>query len=209
MIHHENDLNPGPLTVTGFKGGSCDQAIYPGNNRTLFKPTAKGQHWLWVQPGYGFKFRTQAMSGNTSGVKFKNELLAFAGIQEIMNLFPENTRYRLDYFPVTTEFPIESNWLATRLKKTGTIATNAVICRFKLWDGGKCIYHGKTSKSAYIAGKYPSGFFRLKMPDSNKLDKTPILRRKTNQPNWLDKLLKWQVYPAEFDLKLCNKLGNN
>ena len=209
MIQHEYDLNPGPLTVSGFKGGSCDQANWPGNNRTLLKPTAKGQQRLWVLPGYVFRFRNQKMSGNTSAGKFKNKLLTFAEYPDIIKLFPGNKLSGLEYSPVTTEFPAKSDWLATCLEKTGTIAINVVRCRYKPCEEAECIYHGKTAKSPYIAGKYPPGFFTSKTPDSNKLDKTPLQRRKTNQLNWLAKLLKWQVYPAEFDLKLCNTLVNN
>ena len=131
MIQHKNDLNPGPLTVSGFKGGSCDQANWPDNNRTLLKATVKGQHRLRVQPGDTFRFRNQTMSGNTSTGKFKNELLTFARFPDIMKLYPGNKLSGLDYSPVTTEFTTESDGLATCLEKTGTIAINAVRCRYK------------------------------------------------------------------------------
>ena len=209
MIHHENDVNPGPLTVSGFKGGGCSQANWPDNNRTLSESTAKGQRRLWVQPGYGYRFPIQMMPGNTSGGKLRTALHAFSGYPDLMKLFQANALSEFDDYLVLTEFRRLTSWLANYSEKNGTIAISTVICSYKPCEGVECINHSKTLMSSYIAGKYPSGYFTSKSLDSKKLYITPLERRKTNLLNRMVKLLKWQECHAEFDLKLCDKLVNN
>lgn len=54
MNQHENDLDPGPLTVTGFNGGSCCRTVSPGFNRKLVESTSKGHRWIRSQSNFSF-----------------------------------------------------------------------------------------------------------------------------------------------------------
>jgi hypothetical protein len=209
MIHNENDLNPGPLTVNGFKGGSCYQANWPDNNRTLCIPTAKGQPRLSVQLGYSFRFRDQMMPESTSGGKLKTELHTISGYPDLIKLPQANALSGFDDCLVLTEFRRQTDWLANYPEKTVTIVLNAVTCRYKPFEGVKCIYHYKTFKSSYIAGKYPSCNFALKMPGNNECGKISLLRQINNQSNRQVKVIKWQDFPAKHGMNLFSKLDNN
>jgi hypothetical protein len=209
MIHNVNDLNQGTFKVNGFKGGSCYQANWPDNNRKLSIPTANGQPRLSVQPDYSFRFRDQMMSENTSGGKLKTELHTFSGYPDLIKLSQANALSGFDDCLVLTEFRRQTGWLANYPEKTVTIVLNAVICRYKPFEGVECINHHKTLKSSYISGKYPSCNFALKMPGNSECGKIYLQRQINNQSNRQVKVIKWQDFPAKHGMKLFYKSDNN
>ena len=86
MKRHENNLNPGPLTVSGFRGGSCCLVNLPDNNRTPLKPTAKGHRWFWPQSGFGFNALKPTILENIWRAKSEDLDGEFNGNPGIMKL---------------------------------------------------------------------------------------------------------------------------
>jgi len=89
MKQHENDLNPGPLSVSGYKMGSCYRANLPDNNRMHFKPTAKGHRWFRRQSGYRFYALNHSLTENPFRLSPKRRLNEFAVNPGEINLNPE------------------------------------------------------------------------------------------------------------------------
>ncbi len=104
MKRHENNLNPGPLTISGFIAESCYQVNLPDNNRTSLKPTAKGHRWFWPQSGYGFSVLKPTIVEKIWCVKSEDQAGEFAGNPGIMNLCLESIAPVFPDYLVETRF---------------------------------------------------------------------------------------------------------
>lgn len=75
MKQHKNDVNPGPLTESGYSGRSCNQAILPDNDRAHLELPVDGHQRLMSIPGKGspgFE-RTKAESAPYKELPLKTE----------------------------------------------------------------------------------------------------------------------------------------
>lgn len=90
MKRHENDLNPGPWTVSGFKAESCYLVKVTDNDQMPFKPTAKGHRWFLMQSGYGFNDLNIEIVENFTSVRPKSKLNEFTGNPGVMSLHLAN-----------------------------------------------------------------------------------------------------------------------
>jgi hypothetical protein len=182
MKQHENDLTPGPLTVNGFKGGSCCQAILPDINRTPARLTSKGHRWFGKQSGCSLKARNKMMPENTSNEKLKTGMEMFPGYPDLLKLHTEKVMPRFCDCLVATEFRPQVSWTSICPEKTGTIALNANICNRKTCEGTERIKHSKTVKSSYNAGKCHSCLSGSNSADLKMCGKTLLQRQRKHLP---------------------------
>jgi len=89
MKQHKNDLNPGPLTESGYSGRSCYQANLPDNDRTPFELPVEGHQRLKSisrkgSPGIE---RVKADGASRKGLKLRTKMET--GDQGIIHLYPQ------------------------------------------------------------------------------------------------------------------------
>jgi len=142
MSQQENNFNQGPMTVPGFKGGSCFHVILPVSDRTPVKPAAKGEHRLKANSGIGLSAFGYLVSVDGRSGKFKRTLKSHDDIRDFLC-----HKINLTGAPECadpTEFRRQLLWLYDGRGKTGDTALNALICSFMRFDRVSCIYVGRS-----------------------------------------------------------------
>ena len=113
MNQHENDLDPEPLTVTGFNGGCCCQTVSPGFNRTPVELTAKGYRWISSQSSYNFIAWDNDVAENLSHERHHTSHWEFAGNPDRINPYPESNFHGFKDCCVATDPDIHTMSLLT------------------------------------------------------------------------------------------------
>lgn len=207
MKQHENDFNPGPLTVSGFNGGSCCQDSIPRTDRTPVKPAAKGRNRFKANPGICLSDFGFVMQGDAIHKMIKRILQKHAENSNIMN--PGINHIGAPESGVATEFRRRTNQPATCHEKTGVIALNTCICSFTQCDGVECIYPGKNLQLPRRAVNRHSGIIASRQMSIQITGKKPVRSRKTRQLKWLNEYSNRREQRTEIGIEIYNGFTKN
>jgi hypothetical protein len=89
MKQHKNDLNPGPLTESGYSGRSCYQANLPDNNRASVELPVEGHQRLKSIPLRGSPGIEQVKADGDSHIGLKHRTKAQTGNPGIVHLYQQ------------------------------------------------------------------------------------------------------------------------
>lgn len=202
MDQHEIDLIPGPLTVSGFKGGSCWQVNLPGTDRMPVMPSVKGRHRFKA----GICFDLSASGFLEQDKRRKLILKKHAGSRDFIN--PEIILPGVSECIDMTEFRRQNNWLAICYEKTYEMALKAYLCSFTQSYGANCIYLGKCVRVSYGVVNRHSGMIASMQTGIQTPFKKPSQWRKTIQMKQRMKLSNRLEYPAA-GIGIWNRYSKN
>jgi len=207
MNQHENDLNPGPMTETGFQGGSGRQVNLPGANRMPAMSSVKVRSRVTpnscfslyrlgflVQGDYVHKKRKHILKKHTGSHAFRYPGISQPGVSECVD---------------TTEFRRQSHWLAICLEKTCDIALKGHLCSFTQSYGASCIKLCRCGWVSYEVVYRHSGMIASKQTGILRSCKTPSRWRKTTQMEQQIMLSNWWKYPVHTSIGILNNHSKN
>jgi len=207
MNQYENNFNRGPLTVSGFMGGSCCQVILPVSDRTPVKPAAKGEHRLKVNSCIGLSAFGYVVAEDFRSGKLKRKLTI--NVDNRVFLCYEINLPGTPECVDMTEFREQRNWLADSPEKTGRIAPNTHIFSFTQFDLAACIYLCKSIQMPYRTGNMHSARITLKPKISQIILKKPLRRRKSKQFRWRIESPVKREHHTNVEIKIYNGFSNN
>jgi hypothetical protein len=207
MNQHENNFNLGPLTVFGFKGGSCSQVILPVSNRTPVKPAAKGEHRLKANSGIGLSEFGYLVSVDGRSGKFKQTLNTHDDNRDF--LCQKNNLQRAPEGIDTTEFRRQRNWLSDSPEKIGNTALNACIYSFTRFDRVSCIYLGRRIVMPCEAVNTRLGRIASKITNKQKPVKIPFRWRKSMHLEWPVVYSNRRHNQVEISIEIHNRFSWN
>jgi hypothetical protein len=196
MTKHENDLNPRPLTVSGFKGGSCRQDNLPDSNRTPDKPTVIGQPGLRKYPGDGSRIYEYLVVDNPARGKLKNKFMASGRNPLTRSLPAERTFAGYPACIVAPGFAKRTAGSEFEPEKAWPYTVNGVWSSFKLCDDIWNTEHGINLKPACRTVYNHSGLTDTIFPGLQVIGKSSFKGIKASWLNGLIDSLSGQDYPG-------------
>jgi hypothetical protein len=207
MNQHENDLFPGPLTVSGFNGCSCCTVKLPVTDQIPVKSDFKNQHRIKSNTGIGLSVPGYLVEDGFKSGKHKYTLKTHAEKRDFS--YNEINLTGAPECVAATEFRRQSERLADYKGKTSNIALNAVIRGFTQFDEAECIYLGKIIQMQCEAVKTRFGMIGSTPGGKQNPDKNPLRLRKTMHSKRLFEHSNRWKHRGDCGIELYSRFSNN
>jgi hypothetical protein len=207
MKQYANNLNPRPLTVSGFKGESCHQANLPDNSRAPGKPTAKSQRRLKAKSRKCFSSLGSKVENDAIWQKQKCILKTYTGKQDFINAGVNE--FKVSEYIDATGFRKESVKLTIYPEKTRTIDLKVHLGGFTHFRRAGCIYLSKSSQMSCRPVNKRFLLIASMHPDVRILGRNPFGWQKIGRIKWLTESVIRREYCNETGMEINNRICNN